>query len=275
MVNAVRWAVLPVYTDDGKEEGNGVGVLVSGAGDKTLQIWIPDEIEGGRYREGKREEVGGSVNDIAISGISERADGEKGVIIAAASADGAVGVWRVFATRSNVGMGVHTERIQTITTRPKFFPLTVAVKSLPSSQGQGKILAVSGSTTAIQIYVSEGVTGEFVLRATLTGHENWVRSLAFTHETPGDTSSDLLLASASQDKYIRLWRVHMGADLPAPSKTSMNDTALGGGLVGRSMLSNKAHRFSLDREGLQYSVTFEALLMGHEDWILTARVAVE
>ncbi len=54
----------------------------------------------------------------------------------------------------------------------------------------------------------------------LQGHENWVRSLSFaTYTTLQKSSSssnkqdyrlqegDLLLASGSQDKYVRLWKI--------------------------------------------------------------------
>lgn len=54
----------------------------------------------------------------------------------------------------------------------------------------------------------------------LQGHENWVRSVDFTTYTKDNVESnlafqkhyklkdgDLLLASASQDKYVRLWKM--------------------------------------------------------------------
>lgn len=90
-----------------------------------------------------------------------------------------------------------------------------------------------------------------------------MRAITFTRET-SDPESDLLLASASQDKYIRLWRIHRGDELPAAS-SALNDPTLG--TLGKS-LSNKAHW--IDSVTSKYSITFEALLLGHEDWIYTA-----
>jgi len=98
----------------------------------------------------------------------------------------------------------------------------------------------------------------------LPGHEGWIRSLDFVHET-NDTASDILLASASQDKYIRLWRFHKGSELPAMSSAA-NDPSLGA--FGKS-LSNKPHYVGKDDS--RHSITFEALLIGHEDWIYTAK----
>lgn len=51
------------------------------------------------------------------------------------------------------------------------------------------------------------------------------------------------------------------------------DPALAGSALGRS-LHNKAHRIT-DAEGAPYSVTFEALLVGHEDWIYSAQWRVQ
>lgn len=41
--------------------------------------------------------------------------------------------------------------------------------------------------------------------ATLTGHEDWIRSLAFND--PQTENSPLVLASGSQDATIRLWNI--------------------------------------------------------------------
>jgi elongator complex protein 2 len=141
---------------------------------------------------------------------------------------------------------------------PKYFPLNLALAKLDQSS---TVLAVAGTRGAIQVFVSQDT--QFHLAATLTGHEGWIRALAFTRET-SDPDSDLLLASASQDKYIRLWRLHQGEELPTAS-SALNDPALGG-LV--KSLSNKAHW--LESAKSKYSITFEALLLGHEDWIYQA-----
>ena len=87
-----------------------------------------------------------------------------------------------------------------------------------------------------------------------------VRSLAITAEN-GKEDSDLLLASASQDKYIRLWRIrHDKTSITNGDTTKRNFM---------SSLSNKAHR--LQASGTSCLLTFEALLLGHEDWIYTVQ----
>lgn len=89
--------------------------------------------------------------------------------------------------------------------------------------------------------------------------------MSFTHEDPSNLDSDLILASSSQDRYIRLWRLHPGEELPPAVLNSESKTY---GLSTR--LSNKAHMLRVPESSQVWSLTFEALLMGHEDWVYTA-----
>ena len=157
--------------------------------------------------------------------------------------------------------------IQSIKTMPKFFPLSLSLSPL-DQQGDLLILAAAGTRDTIQIFTADAKQEslQFDLQAKLSGHESWIRSLSFTRE-PQDQGSDLLLASASQDKYIRIWRVHEGKELPALAAEGA-DPLSGAYLPGKSP-SNKAHK--LKAAGRDFSVTFEALLLGHEDWIYSAQ----
>jgi len=167
-----------------------------------------------------------------------------------------VKIWKLIHDAEFASIDI--ELVQTIALSPKYFPLNLALAQLDDTSA---VLAVAGTRSTIQIFVSQD--SQFQLSATLTGHEGWIRALAFTRETL-DPNSDLLLASASQDKYIRLWRLHRGDELPAASG-ALNDPALGG--LGKS-LSNKAHWINSPTS--KHSITFEALLLGHEDWIYQA-----
>ncbi|KAF8457269.1 WD40-repeat-containing domain protein [Terfezia claveryi] len=272
-VNAVRWVTIPAYGEgeDGREVGEEV-VLVSGSGG------------GGRV----------SINDIAC--VVNSQGGRKGCIIATAGADGIVTIWSLYSTRpssfsslQSTQHKINLTHSQSLPTKPKFLPLTLSLSTLPNSSSisndSALILAAAGSANIIQIYVSSHSQEPFSLRATLAGHENWVRSLAFTYEKPGEDEgeggggrSDLLLASASQDKYIRLWRVHQGVGAPTHGGKSNITDGFGAVGAGRSGLSNKVYRFTtttpaneVEKKEKDYSITFEALLVGHEDWIYTVK----
>jgi len=227
-------------------------VILSGSVDKTVRVW--EETAGNAAGPGFEcvqvlEDHQGSINWTAGSEV-----------FATGSADATVKIWTIRSEDDKV----QAKLVQSISIKPRFFPLALAISRLQGSDGS-YILAVAGTTAIAQLYISESTSvPEFKFRSTLSGHEGWIRSLSFTHET-ADPASDLLLASASQDKYIRLWRIHQGKELPAAAAAG-SDPVLGAFLPGKS-LSNKAHRFTA--QGNDYSATFEALLLGHEDWIYT------
>lgn len=182
-------------------------------------------------------------------------------IFVSGSADAELKIWKIEPAPD---ASYEVKLLQTIALKPKFFPLALCISAL-SPDTKHAVFAVAGTRSFVQIYSSQYQhdTISFQHAATLTGHEGWIRSLSVVCEDA--TGGDLLLASTSQDKYIRLWRIHEGDTLPAMNGASA-DPALG--MVGRS-LSNKAHRFVV--ENTNYSATFEALLLGHEDWIFSSR----
>ncbi|KAF2462113.1 WD40-repeat-containing domain protein [Lineolata rhizophorae] len=226
-------------------------LIVSGSADKTISIWGDREGSCSKFKRLKAlNEHEGSINCIATLPDED--------IFLSGAADATVKLWRLVWRQNEHASILDINLVQSISLTPRYFPLAVSISRLDA---QSMILAIGGSKSTIQVFVSE--ESRFKLAASLTGHEGWIRSLDFTVEKEGQ-ESDLLLASASQDKYIRLWRVHKGEELPAISSAA-NDPALG--VIGRS-LSNKAHRFTAGQ--VKYSITFEALLLGHEDWIFSA-----
>ncbi|KAJ4305716.1 Elongator subunit elp2 [Kalmusia sp. IMI 367209] len=240
VVNAVRF--FPT-------ESSSASVLLSGAADHSLRIW--KDVQNSQRKFDLVKTITEHQSPITRIATLPGSD-----VFATGASDGVVKIWKLAHDADFTTIDV--ELIQSISLAPRYFPLAVALAKLDDSS---LILAVGGTRSTIQIFVSHDT--QFQLSATLTGHDGWIRALDFTRES-SDKDSDLLLVSASQDKYIRLWRVHEGEELPAVS-SALNDPALG--VLGKS-LSNKAHRFA--SAASKYSVTFEALLLGHEDWIYTA-----
>lgn len=231
---------------------SGTKFLLTGSVDRTIKVWKQEESDLRNFKQvASLEGHGGTVNAIAV------ADGTD--IVATGAADGTVRIWRITAQDE-----LKCEFVDTITMKPRFFPLTLALRLLEAGNGKPLVLAVAGTTTTVQIYAAESSVDkpDFQSRAVLSGHEAWIRSLSFTEDKQGKTK-DLLLASASQDKYIRLWRLCQG-EAQVPAVVDEDDPLLGG---MEPTLSNKAHEF--DAAGSKYSITFEALLFGNEDWIYT------
>ncbi|GME26337.1 hypothetical protein GTA08_BOTSDO01638 [Neofusicoccum parvum] len=243
---------------------SGERIILSGAADNTIRIWASDASSPTGFQQ--KEVL--TAHTASINAIAVLPDTD---IFVSGAADATIRSWRL-SRKDDSSTGA--ELLQTIDLKqdPKtaYFPLSIALARLSPST---LVLASAGTKNYIQIYVQQQDT-TFALAATLKGHEDWIRSLAFAAEPSTSTStststSDLLLASASQDKYTRLWRIHAGTALPASAAAVAPDPAMAGGALGRS-LHNKAHRLA-DAAGAPYSVTFEALLVGHEDWIYSAQ----
>ena len=219
--------------------------LLSGSVDKTIRVWqAKSESPTGFELAANLEGHESSINCLAAF---------KGTnVFASGSADATIRIWRI----DSLGDAIGIERVQTIQTDPRFFPLALALHSL--GNGEDLVLAATGTKSIVQVYVAP-YDGGFSHQVTLPGHEGWIRSLCITRERES-ADSDLLLSSASQDKYIRLWRItHRKPEPIVGNESSFAD-------LDKS-LSNKAHKLKAPHNS--YLVTFEALLLGHEDWIYT------
>ncbi|KAK0636189.1 WD40-repeat-containing domain protein [Bombardia bombarda] len=227
--------------------------LVTGGDDQSIRVWALDQAAGtASCHQTIQEAHTAPINCITSL---KSPTGTKRVFVSGA-ADATVKVWALEAGQVTL--------LQTIKTTKGYYPLALALSSLGDDQ-DGFVLAVAGTSSAVQIFTT-GAGLEFTLQATLPGHENWIRSLDFVREKT-EAGSDLLLASASQDKYIRLWRIHQGSALSALNAAGM-DVSLTALMPG-----NKIHKINAGGSSQQYCVMFEALLLGHEDWIYSAKWA--
>lgn len=132
---------------------------------------------------------------------------------------------------------------------------------------------------------------QFTRSLSLDGHSDWVRCLALTcpvpihHSTPAGSRSsydiapgELLLASGSQDNYIRLWRFSR-VSTSAPDATAAEaglsaldelERQLSAPLAEDDAASGelrvKAHDFIVKGDGT-FSCASEAVLLGHDAWL--------
>ncbi|KAK1817636.1 Elongator subunit elp2 [Friedmanniomyces endolithicus] len=225
---------------------NGQRLIISGGADKTVRVWKPATNTPAPYEQSCcLVDHQSSINTISVI--------PKLHLFVSGSADSTVKVWTL-AEQTGAKL------IQSISLQPRYLPLTTALAPLP---GDAVVLAVAGTSSSIQLYVRPKADADFVLQATLTGHEGWIRSLDFVQD--GDS---FLLASASQDKYIRLWRLRQDTPMPPSTNTTPSTDS---SAIPKQSLSNKTHQ--LITPTTTHTVTFEALLIGHEDWIYTARWA--
>lgn len=219
-------------------------LILSGAVDSSIRVWQNTRSQPKVFAEVARLE--GHTNSVNCLAVCEGLP-----FIASGSADATVRIWRLFLDDETV----RTEIVQVIRPSPRFFPLALALHRFDVSNDIA--LAITGTTKVIQVLIGNH-DNHFVLQATLTGHEGWIRSLAFC-PTIDKSDDGVLLASASQDKYIRLWRIK-GA-----KRSSQHQEDLLANLDGP--LSNRMYK--LTGAKTSYILTFEALLLGHDDWIYT------
>ena len=226
-------------------------LLLTGSVDHSIRVWAPIDQSSSYKCVCELTGHAGTVNTIAVDSASK--------VFASGAADGTVRVWRLDIQEDKIS----GQLVQTISMKPKFFPLTMAIQLLDAADPKNPmVMAIGGTTNHVHVFSAQDTTTtpetDFMWNAKLSGHEAWVRSLTFRK-----FDDDYVLASASQDKYIRLWKVHKGEVAPALPKED-DEVMLGG---DEPTLSNKAHTFTAS--GVTYSITFEALLLGHEDWIYT------
>ncbi|CAL8583103.1 Elongator subunit elp2 [Xanthoria parietina] len=221
-------------------------LLLSGSADQTVRLWQVDPSAQHLY-----SPVGVLQGHAASINCLDVVPGRQ--VLASGAADATIKIWHL----DFKGHQWNTSLLQTIQTSPKFLPLTLCISV---AKGDDLLLAAAGTQGSIHVYASKS-SRDLTHQATLTGHEGWIRSLAITTED-AQPDSDLLLASASQDKYIRLWRCRQ-----FHGSVSAEDQQLNGNIDFDSLLSNKTHRVQT-RSG-SYVLTFEALLLGHDDWIYT------
>lgn len=153
--------------------------------------------------------------------------------------------------------------VYTICLKPRYIPLSIAIGESMFQDGATSVFIVVGGTrNFIQVYAVSDVTAvgcTHTLQATMTGHESWITSLALRGGR--DPNDDLWLASASQDKSVRLWRI-------SQIKDDRHNNRCRDDFPSGESLSAKVH--TIKAGSVSLSIVFEALLLAHDDWVYTA-----
>jgi len=169
-------------------------------------------------------------------------------LIASASSDSTVKIWQSSSNMSDLSC------VQTLDFGHGFV-LGIALHLLPNHNVP--VLACACDDFNVKLYSlcdisNSEATGQFMCVITLKGHEDWVRGVAFAN-----IDNTLLLASCSQDCFIRLWKI------------SEMDSVFDENNCDGLNLKTKQHVFSIPSfcDKLQYTATLDAVLSGHENWV--------
>ncbi|XP_075265418.1 uncharacterized protein LOC142357762 [Convolutriloba macropyga] len=136
----------------------------------------------------------------------------------------------------------------------------VDVASLPVSGSDDWTALSLGVDRTIKLMVAPP-GGEFQESFSLVGHQDWVRAVRFQAVEIDGHRKDLLLASGSQDKTIRIWRATPATPGVADGKTMAQDNPL------LAQITKLASKPSFLAGTTKFTVALEAVLVGHEDWV--------
>lgn len=177
-VNTVKWIEIPNATSSNRN-----AQFISGADDTNCIIYSVSDIFS-------------PVAEITTQILSGHTAGVKAIdakyvndqlLVVTASADETLKIWNVSSTS--------TVCAQTIDfSKDLCFAIRICLV------GTEAILAVASGDN-VKLYQRTSGNGSFECFQTLGGHEDWVRGLDFIQH--GD---DFLLASSSQDSFIRIWK---------------------------------------------------------------------
>jgi elongator complex protein 2 len=233
-VNSIRWIPNGDDVHFGAENE-----LVSGGVDGNVIVWRRTGVDSNVFKQYKvlkeHEQTVTSVATIA---------NKNETYIACTSADGIVTVWYrneydgEFKVDATLNFGNKMMECLDITFLPN--------SDIP-------VLVTGGLDHLIHVFFKENNTFNKV--CVLPGHEDWIRSMEFTTLD----ESSVMLATASQDYRVRLWKF----------TERFSDDIL---LNMTNVTSKKG--FSLSKTGhvvksndRTFTIIFEALLTGHEDWV--------
>eukprot|EP01130_Rhizamoeba_saxonica_P017342 TRINITY_DN8379_c0_g1_i1.p1 TRINITY_DN8379_c0_g1~~TRINITY_DN8379_c0_g1_i1.p1 ORF type:complete len:810 (-),score=215.16 TRINITY_DN8379_c0_g1_i1:48-2477(-) len=250
-VNTVRWVNQP----NQKKE------IITGGTDGLVLVWTQEEEENhdswqvtAILRDHKDSVTG--VDSIVFE------DGNK-LLIASCSGDNTVKLW---LRKTQEDGTVSWEKLQTLDSFGTRMPLCVSLSFLPNSNYP--VLAVGAADRNIHLFTQLGEDGLFGRVEKLTGHEDWVKSIKFLTTESGD----ILMATASQDCRIRVWRFvkNTGEDTilrPSEILQRISDHIENEGVMDLDEyieISNQG--YNIKTNGESFSIILESLLPGHEEW---------
>lgn len=180
---------------------------------------------------------------------------------------------------------------KTKSTEPRFEAIQVfnfgskLVESLAFSSvpGSSAVFLVCGAVDNLaHIFAStedsgsgEKSTLKFSKLTTLSGHESWIRSLAFA-QFPNDATGApyLLLATAAQDRRVRLWKFEKTTTKPEAIVRRLDPETL-----LRQLEANEEGQLEIEQHativslpnGDRWSIQLESVILGHDDWVLSAQ----
>eukprot|EP00040_Diaphanoeca_grandis_P030278 m.178631 g.178631 ORF g.178631 m.178631 type:complete len:887 (+) comp31948_c0_seq1:111-2771(+) len=280
-VNCVKWV---------PHCATSFGLLLSGSTDNTAIVWSPDQSQSQSQSSWSvANKLSGHTAAITTVDSIWEDSSCLSLLVFTGSSDNSVKIWRV-----TVGQDAQ-ELLQTISYGAGL-PLSIAATTLVDST---PLLAVGTDDTKIRLYALQlhhtSSQPSFVEMSVIPGHQDWVRSLSFAYVNTATDTKELMLASSSQDMYVRVWKIRHDTRDAAPTtdtdadRTTSKDAPTSSSppsstppstpsaSAALSFMENVQRGFERSfvvhdvanptKENSKYTVTLEALLMGHDNWV--------
>ncbi|XP_065665851.1 elongator complex protein 2 isoform X2 [Hydra vulgaris] len=196
--------------------------IVSGSSDKSLIVWRKNKI---------KQTLLGHTDAVCSVCSCCLKNGQQ--ILVSSSSDSSVNIWSQEKDKEFVLM-------QTLTFG-NGFALAVSIVTIPETNGI--LLACGCDDTSISLFTNAVDQNNLIKVLSLKGHEDWIRCLTFVQ-----IGNKLLLASGSQDSYIRLWKISPSIENVEPDSLAVTKQEF--------IFNNYA-----------YLVSLESVLVGHENWV--------
>ncbi|KAJ7525449.1 hypothetical protein O6H91_17G051700 [Diphasiastrum complanatum] len=250
-VNCVEW--LPRHRLNVKDDSVAdEEFLLSGSADGVIMLWghrtSTDKWRNALHLSTAHEKSVTCISGMTLSGLD--------ALFVSTSSDGTVRIWKL-RLPAQAGGDCSVALLQSINVGVRVM-VAVTLAFLPRNS-EYIILAMGGLDNQIHLYVGTAL-GQFVPACELKGHQDWIRSLDFSRPIIESASECLLLASSSQDRNIRLWKI-------TPKEVLILDNHPTQFPSLKMFIEGPVFRMGKET----WQVSFESLLVGHEDWVYSVR----
>lgn len=253
VVNCVEW--LPRSKDICKYSGLlEEHFLLSGSADGVIIIWAY-LLSHKKWRQVSQVPKSHEKGVTCIAGLMLN---QLEALFASTSSDGTVHIWEVGFPSQNGG-DFKLSLLQVISVGSRAMA-ALSLSELPGNAADW-ILAMGGLDNKVHLYVGER-NRKFQHACELKGHQDWIRGLDFSIHT-GKEGKQIFVASASQDRTIRIWKISSRSALcdDTEEARSMQSISLKAFIEGPVFKSGTS----------MWQVSLESLLVGHEDWVYSVK----
>ena len=231
--------------------------IVSGGADGTVRVWLIDlnSNEDAEVRSILKQIAMLEVHSAPITSVTVGYAASDSLMLVTTAGDFEATIW-TRDNNKNISMGQDSWLMSQRMNFGTKIPQCSAIGVTPD--GSCTLIALGFADNNVRIFSkSASINHEYNLSCTLSGHQNWVRSVDFVNIG----TSRMLLASGGQDKHIRLWSIELEED---EGHNTHDHTAL-----NKLRVTKYAPKPRMILGGRSYVAILESLLVGHEDWVMS------